>query len=302
MVGHTEAQMVLKAKKAVPLIKQRILAVALEEVDLKEAESLKDDPDALEDYRQAITDFNRDLQEVVLAEWQYSKEIIFVTQQEASVLKSSRSEKHCILEIQDRSNYKVGDFGKFNAAKYKRPGSAKAFALLFADSPRLEIIVSYFPEMEMGKSVVLFGIQNLQNQLRNAETKGITSISQWEADIAKKTQTLKDKTLLIFAPFISKPLQKDADAGKISSYYTGQLELVDTDDARQVIEDKDEAYAYALVVPSGSSQDGNTLYCYYVVDAKDGSILYFNSLRVLGSDGQFHPYYLKRINSKIKSR
>lgn len=311
--GTVDAQLVLMAKKAIPLIKKRTLAVVITENDERKEKEFKKDTAALAQYRQSVVDFNAMLKEVVLNEWKYSKDIIFVTENEAKKLKSDRSENHCILEVQVRSNYRLGDFSQTGSAGksvsptpprvptiIRLPDDDTALALLFADSPRREIIVSYFPAMSTWKPAILFMIQNLQNQLRDAETNGITSTSKWKLEVSKRTALLKNKTILVFDPFVSYALQRDMKAGKVSGYYKGKVAIVEPAEAQQIITAKDGNYAYALVVPSGSSLDGIPMLNYYVVDAKDGSILYFNGKKVWGAIGEFHPYYLKQINKKIK--
>jgi len=87
------------------------LAVVLLEKEEKALKKLKNKPDKLKAYEESIDAFNSYLKQAVEREWSLSKEVKFISESEAELLKEKKDPNYFLLTKSEVTNYKMGAFG-----------------------------------------------------------------------------------------------------------------------------------------------------------------------------------------------
>jgi hypothetical protein len=308
---NAQPSFTISDKEGALAIKKNILAVVLEEEDSKEVKKLTKKPDELKSYKQSIIKFNDLLKSVIQKEWSFSKEVKFITQSEAEKLKDEKARGYSLLYLNEVTNYKVGDFYSvnknygFNSARdlaYHMSFNGRSLALSIANTtkPKDEVVTSFLPAVGISQGSLTFMAANLQNQLADCLYRDITKLRDLKDDVEKRRPSLKEKTLLIFDPLISVPLQKVIDKKEISKFYDYKYEVVTFEKAEQIIASKDKSYAYVWVIPAGAVSNGRMLFNYFIIDAADSRPLYLTGKVVVGSNGDIHQYHLMNVNKKVE--
>ena len=203
-------------------VRTNVLAVVLAETEEKTIKKLSKKPEELSAYKSSIEEFNRFLKKAVENEWNISKEVKFISVDDANKLKDEKASGYSLLELTEVKNYKMGDFYSanpnhgFNASRdlayhMSSSGEARALTIVNANAPNKEVVMSYLPSAGISQGVLTFMVLHLRNQITDGLDKGITSLSTLKKDIEKRQGALKSKTLLIFDPLISNGLQKTID-------------------------------------------------------------------------------------------
>jgi hypothetical protein len=298
VAGTTYGQLVMKQAHA-DTVKNSVLAVVMEEPDRAMERKLKKKPEALAKYRQSVSDFNNNLKGIVQQEWRYAKGIRFVTRAEAKQLTTARTPGYCLLEVRDiQADESMLDEGLDGTPRMSSFESRRALSLVQTSRPRFPIAVSFLPESSITQGTVLFLVQHLQHQIAGAQ-QGITRHSDWKEQMKSRVGSLKEKTLLLYEPFISNKLGKQLTMDSVKTFYHFRYQLAEPGEVDRRILQKDAAYAYILVTPSVEFND-DFQYHYFIIDAGDGTILYSNDNSVLGTGGKFHPYHLAKVNDAVR--
>ncbi|MCG8310273.1 MAG: hypothetical protein MI975_22960 [Cytophagales bacterium] len=306
-----DAQHFVSDKEDAIIVKNNTLMVVLMEKDEKAIKKLAKKPEELKAYEQSVDMFNDYLKKAIQNEWSYSKNVEYISQDEAEHLKRRKDPGYCLLETVELRNYKLGDFyspdpsGGFNsphdlAYHISQVDKTNALAIKWAASPKKEIACSYFPAIGISMTSVTFMIQHLRNQLEDAVAKDLTRVSRLKKYVKGRTGELANKTLLIPEPLLSKGLKKAIEKGTIDKFYDYQVEVVDVTRHEKYVLEKNGNYAYAWVIPARAQRRGKTLFNYFIIDAKDGRILYLTSKAVVGANGLFHQGQLLLVNNRIK--
>ncbi len=310
IVSKAQPSFTVSDKEGARIIAKSILAVVAEEKDEKEVKKLSKKPEELKAYEQGIEKFNSFLKEVVQKEWDFSKEVKFISKAEAEKLKEAKNPDYCLLSLIDVKNYKMGDFYSpnpnhgFNSARdmayHLRPdGRSVALAITRASRPKDEIVVSFLPAVGVSKGSITFMVCNVENQLRDCVDKDVTKLGNLKDEIEKKRPNLKKKTLLIFDPLISKALKKTIDKNELSKYYDYKSEVVSFERADEIIASKNPDYAYIWVIPAGAVSGSKILFNYFIVDAEDARPMFLTGQAVVGANGDFHQFHFMKVNKKI---
>ncbi|MES2732579.1 MAG: hypothetical protein V4714_12550 [Bacteroidota bacterium] len=295
-------------KAGAKAIKESILAVVLKEKDEKTLKKLSKKPEELRDYEASIEMFNAFMKQAVQKEWDFSREVQFVSSDEAKKLKEEKNGKYAIMETVIERNYKMNDFysnnpkSRFNSPQawayhLSREGGSPALEITHAASPKKEIVRSYLPYLGVALGSLTFMVQNLENQLSDCLDKNITSLSALKEDIEKRESKLKTKKLMLLEPLISNGLQKTIQGREMAKYYSYSYEVVSEEKADAIITEKKADYAYIWIIPAGAEFQGIPIYNYFIIDAADGRPLFMMG-RNKSPDGKFHQAHLSNASKK----
>lgn len=293
-------------------LRDNILAVVLVEPDAKTLKKLAKKPDELAEYESSFEKYNTFIKQAVDNEWNLSKEVRYISVEEAEKLKHDKPDGVSLLELVEVKKYKMDDF--FTPKKKEDPnpphdmayhlsrstGESLALAVAHASSPRNEIAISYLPTTGMSQGVVTYMVMHLKNQITDCLSDEVTRFADLKRAIAKRQDLLKSKTLLIFDPLISSALKKAIEKKGSEKYYKFKHEVVSFDRADELIAAKNGDYAYVWVVPSGEVEGKKVLFNYYVIDAADGRPLFLTERTVDGANGEIHQTHLTMISKAIK--
>lgn len=297
-------------KTAASALKQGKLAVVAHERDEKVVKKLEKKPEELKAYQETISLFNAYIKKAIEQEWSLSKEVSFISQAEAEQAKSSKTPGLYLLEVTEVKNYKVGDFytaspnNTFNTPRDRayhltRSGNSTGLAIYAAAKPGREIVLSYLPAAGLSQGSVTYMVRHLQNQVNDCLEQNITGMSSLRNAIDARETSLKDKTLLLFEPLISTPLQKVMDKKELGEFYPYATEVVSYEKLEEVIASKDNTYAYVWVVPAAAWANGRMLFNYFIIDAADSRMLFLTGTSAANANGQFHPMQLKMVKKRV---
>jgi hypothetical protein len=296
-------------KREAAKITQNEVAFVVKEMDARVVKRLKSKPKDLKAYEASLNTFNDLLKEIVVKEWDISKSIKVISEAEAGKLKEEKTQGLSLIEIGEIHNYKQGDFydagpGGFNSASsfawhMSRVGSSVALIITHADNPKRELVVSYLPVHGVTKGTVTFMVRHLKSQIVDCVSKDITSWGDLKKVVEANTINLKSKTLLFFEPVADKEVINAVANNKIEEHYSLKCEVLPSEEAEQILIEKNENYALVWVVPAGASNQAGELYNYFVIDASDGHPLF-----VTGHGTTGMPYFgfrqLSVLNKKLK--
>jgi len=309
VVAYSQPSFTVSDKADAKAIAKSILAVVVEERDEKVVKKLSKKPDELKTYDEGIVKFNMLLKEAIEKEWDFSKEVKFISKIEAEKLKQEKDPNHCLLFLTEVKNYKMGDFyssprSGFNSARdlayhMSSDGRSVALAITQASRPKDEIVVSYLPAVGISKGTMTFMVCNIENQLRDCIDKDVTKFGNLKDEIEKRRPGLQKKTLLIFDPLISNALKKTIDKNELPKYYNYKTEVVSFEKADEIIASKNPDYAYIWVIPAGAVSGSKILFNYFIIDAEDARPMFLTGQAVIGSNGDFHQFHLTKVNKKI---
>ncbi len=306
-----QAQFAATSKEDALSIKNTKLAVVVKGEDVKKLKRLASKPEELASYRKALSDANAWLEQAVRKEWDFSKEVSFISEAEAEKIKDSKDAGYSLLEITEVKNYKMGDFYMANkntsfntpqaqAYHFSASGNTPSFAIAHAASPNKEIAVAYMPALGLSLGSITSMLQHLENQLEDCVNFGVTSFSDQKKEIAKRAALLKGKTLLLCKDIMSESLEKSNETGDIKELYKYPYKVVSSAELDEYISKEDGNYAYAWVIPAGAVNQGTVLYNYFIMDAKDGRILYVTGKTQIRANGLIAEYHLKDVQSELK--
>lgn len=288
-------------KETARKISQTTLSVVMKEAEEGDTKKLKN-PAELQEYLNSIKRLNELLRNSIEKEWNLSKTVEFVSEQEGGSIKKEKSAGHFLLEVRQVKNYKMGDFygmpntGSLQQSQsmlYHLSPSGKTYALSIspASRPGSELVVSYFPLAGLSPGSVTLMVRHLKNQITDG-MKGITSLSDLKKDVDKRSVKLKSKTLLIFDPLISDGLSKVIKKGDLKEHYPYPYKVASFEEVDEAITKKDPNYAIIWVVPSGAVGQSGALYNYFILDVEDGRPLFMTG-RGFDIDGGFHQGHLR---------
>ncbi len=294
-------------------LKKGKLAVVVQEQDDKVVKKLAKKPDELKKYEESIQLFNAYIKKAVEQEWSLTKEVSFISQAEAEQAKTAKPPGLYLMEVTEVKNYAMGDFylaNQSNKGFQNTPrdrayhltigGKSIGLAVYAAAKPNREFLMSYLPAAGLSQGAVTFMVRHLQNQVNDCLEQNITGMSALRNDIDKREASLKDKTLLLFEPLISTPLQKVMDKKELGEFYPYTTEVVSYERLEEVIASKDNKYAYIWVVPAAAWANGRMLFNYFIIDAADSRMLFLTGTSVANANGQFHPMQLKMVKKRVK--
>lgn len=297
----------IQNKKEALKIRNNTLAVVLEVPNPKTEKHIKD-PKELAAYRKAIEERNIFLREALEEGWDLSREIIYVSSDEAEVLKKKKSQDVSILKfinLPTRTGRTENQPGMPNYnPNMKGPGlpivgiSIPSLSISNA-SMKIPIATSNVPLMEDKSTQITYMVAHLQNLILDAEQKKISSYKKLAKDIASQTWQISGKTILVTDTIISKNLAKALSNNEINGHYNFVIETASAVKIKQVMLEKNDQYAFFMVYPDGRIVRGKLAYEYYVVDAATRKIIYNDSMAVLGSHGRIHTSHLQRLNKKL---
>src|SRR5687768_4225716 len=169
-------------------VRTNVLAIVLAETEEKTVKKLSKKPEELSAYKASIEEFNGFLKKAVENEWNISKEVKFISTDEANKLKDEKASGYSLLELTEVKNYKMGDFysasphSGFNSSRdlayhISSSGEARALTIVNTNSPNKEIVTSYLPSAGVSQGVLTFMILHLRNQITDGLDKGITNLS-----------------------------------------------------------------------------------------------------------------------------
>lgn len=279
-------QYVVSDKDDVSLVKRTSLAVVIKQPNGKELSKLANKPEKLAAYKKLFEDYNAYLKEAINNEWHLSKEVSFITEVEADVLKKTRNETVCLLENIELLSRELGPTDSpipkriliRDAAIYDldRDTGIPAITISWAAKPGKALVAALVPEYTVSPGTMTFCVQQLINQLVDAEQHNITHQRERDAAIEMRAPELRNKTLLLCEEVIDKDFLKDLKEGRISKErYPYPFELVSYEKLNEAIVKKDARYAYAWVTPDLFQQGGWQFYSSMIIDAKDGHHLFF---------------------------
>lgn len=292
-------------------LKKGRLAVVVQERDEKVVKKLEKKPDELKKYEASIGLYNTYIKNAIEQEWNLTKEVTFISQAEAEQAKAEKTPGLYLLEVTEVKNYKIGDFyttsptNPFNTPRdwayhLTRSGNSTGLAVYAAARPNREFLISYLPAAGLSQGPVTFMVRHLQNQVNDCLNKNITGMSSLRDAIDKREASLKEKTLLLFDPLISSPLQKVLDKKELGEFYPYATEVVSYERLEEVIASKDNKYAYVWVVPAAAWANGRMLFNYFIIDAADSRMLFLTGTSIANANGQFHPMQLKVVKKRVK--
>lgn len=286
-------------------VKTTILAVVEREKDEKRIKKLRKKPEELKVYEEGVVDFNRLLKKAVEQEWSFSKNVAFITKEEAEKIREEKDPQYCFLEAIEISNRGMSNYSHIDKSYNNHwalggIGMTLGLAVTWAKEPKTEIVASYLPNDALSLGALIFAVQNLQHQLKNAVDHGIKKISQLKKEVDARSHELQNKTLLLFDPLISKGLEKELSKNRLNKFYKYAYKKVNYDEVQKAIVSHNSDYAYTWVIPAGAEREGGTVLSnYLIVNAEDGKILYVTGRAVSGSHGTFHQAQLKMAEKEI---
>lgn len=311
LIGSAQPSFTTSDSENALKLSKSILAVVVKEKEEKLLKRLIDKPDKLKAYEESIDGFNLYIKKAFEKEWNLSEELKFISETEAEKLKEAKDANHFLAEITEIKNYKIGDFyspnpkmGDFNSPRYlayhlTQSGKTIALSIAPASRPNRDLAIAYLPAAGVSLGATTFMVLNLKNQITDC-INGINSLSDLKRDINKRELKLKEKTLLIFNPLISKALQKAIDKKEVSEFYPFPYEITSFEKADEIIVSKNSKYAYIWTIPAGASTGSKPLFNYFIIDAGDGRILYMTGVSVIGANGDFHPVQLRMAAKQLK--
>jgi hypothetical protein len=320
------AQYAVSDREDVLLIRKTSLAVVLKEPNGKDLNRLAKKPEKLAAYKKLFEDYNAYLKEAVNNEWHLSKDVSFITEVEADVLRKTRNETVCLLETIEMLNR--GDLSPSyvpipqanssvprpnsqmrqrilarDAAIYDldRDTGVPATTISWAAKPGKALVTALVPEYTVSRGTMTFCVQQLINQLVDAEQHNITSQRERDAAIEARMPALRSKTLLLCEEVIDKDLLEDLKGGKISKAdYPYPFELVSYEKLNEAIVKKDARYAYAWVTPELVQNGNRQMYCRMIIDAKDGQLLFFSQKGDM--EGKFYVQTMRKAGVDAASK
>lgn len=312
-VVYAQPSFTIDDKAEASALKKGKLAVVVQERDEKVVKKFAKKPDELKKYEESISLFNAYIKKAIEQDWSLTKEVSFISQAEADQAKVAKTAGLYLLEVTEVKNYQMGDFylaNQSNKGFQNTPrdrayhltigGKSIGLAVYAAAKPNREFLISYLPAAGLSQGSVTFMVRHLQNQVNDCLDQNITGMSSLRNAIDTREASLKDKTLLLFDPLISTPLQKVMDKKELGEFYPYATEVVSYEKLEEVIASKDSKYAYVWVVPAAAWANGRMLFNYFIIDAADSRMLFLTGTSAATANGQFHPAQLRMVKKRVK--
>lgn len=305
------AQYTAKTEEA-KVVKNCILAVVKVEADADKVKKMEKKNENVGAYKKSVEVLNTYIEELVPKVWYSSSKIEFVTSEQAEKIRASKDKNYCILDFKEYRTsknwsssgfdiYLLGERKIDEAPPWSEPEMAKAFTLSWAGDPGNAIARSPFPAANISKGYLMFTLQFLNAQIE-ASSQGIDSFKSFENYIENKNALIKEKILLVNDPFICKPLGKIVEGDKLEKYYDYPYEIASEAKVEEIILSKDAKYAYLITAPDGGTYGGGTgsYFSHFVVDAKDGSILYFTQQTTPPYNSSYSHVHFNMLSRALK--
>ncbi|WP_055446168.1 hypothetical protein [Lacinutrix mariniflava] len=267
-------------------IQKRTLLVVLDEVDERLKKKINKKPEKFQKYADEINLYNENLKSAIENTWTFSTEIRYVTQTKFLEIKKDKKQKKLYAyfsnKIQRNPSRIISD------SYYADAPDIYTINIGLADEKKAihSMMYSTSHPSEADLTFISQQFQNLLTSLQQAEGKKYRK--EMKATMAKNSQKLKTKTLLLDKEFVDKKL-----ISKIDKIYKYDYKLTDRETIDKAILAKDSKYAYVRAFPMFQQNGGNKsilkvsklIYIQYVIDAENGEIASYAAPASIGLGG-----------------
>nr|WP_322625202.1 hypothetical protein [uncultured Flavobacterium sp.] len=281
------AQMGMGKPEDIKTVANRTMFVVLKSEEKETLEELKNKPDELKAYQQAIEEYNDGAREAFTKNWKFSKEIKYVYKASFDSLKQASKKgtgTPFAYFAPEMHNLRGGTkFGK----------AARQYSLMIGLSEKLmPVFTTVIRDPNPTEGDITYTIQLALDyfdlRLKDKSRKDIV------AEIDARTPAIKNKILIINKDMANEKLKKD-----IATIYKYEYELCSKDAIEKAIINHDARYAFVRSLPmQGAFNPGDVTYEQYIVNAEDGSTMYGLGGDIKGEVSKSHIEKLAKVLSK----
>lgn len=252
-------------------IKKSPLLVVTQSLIEKQEKKLAKKPDELKQCQENMALFNANLKLGIEKNWNYSKEIIFITEKELETYNKNSKGKYAYM----RNDIIAGKDGS-SIMTNKNLISTSNYAIYITGENSPVYSMMYFSGVP-NEADFKFIVNQIQAYFKGRIDKKASNKSnkQIKEEIASNSKRIKDKTLLLESDDLSDDVKKE-----IAKIYKFPYKITTKNEIDQAILSNDKTVAYLRIVPvgqvsgnSGAVSVSKLLFVQYFYDSETNDIL-----------------------------